>query len=209
MTKHATSISLLVPTAAQNKKGPRPRKPQQPTKPPSPVPFEANLRLARGAGTAPRNCPPRSRVWCLLNVSPPRSRALAPPTSSRLARGSRPLERISASLEVSLRSRRLACSPDRGIKRSDTPWAHVLKANPYHAGFLTQHGNLIPTLFEQLAVVPPSPVMCMYCVGGPVSLRGTMPPTLVLPSRHAPRKGTVALSKGVRPPIQRPSRMTP
>jgi hypothetical protein len=32
----------------------------------------ANLRLARGAGTVPRNSSPRSRVWRPLNVSLPR-----------------------------------------------------------------------------------------------------------------------------------------
>jgi hypothetical protein len=50
----------------------------------------ANLRLARGAGTASRNSTPRSRAWRPFNKLPSRSRALAPRTDFRLVRGVRP-----------------------------------------------------------------------------------------------------------------------
>jgi hypothetical protein len=112
----------------------------------------ANLRLARGTGTASQNSPPRSRAWRPLNVSPPRSRALASRASFRLAREFRPLEQVSASLEAFLRPRRPACFRDRGIKCSDTPWTPGSKTNPRHANLLTQPGNLIPTRFEQPAL---------------------------------------------------------
>jgi hypothetical protein len=134
----------------------------------------ANLRPARGASTALRN-------------SPPRSRALAPQTSFHHARRSRLLERASASLEASLRPRRPAYSPDRGIKCTNTPRPPGSKANPHHADLMSQPWNRIPAPFEQPAAVQPSPTLCGCCAGWSVSLYGTVLPTPILPPHRTPR----------------------
>ena len=72
--------------------------------------------------------------------------------SSRLTRGTQPLERVSASLEATSEPRHHTCSHDRNIKCSGTSRAPGSKANPRHAGPLTQPGNQIPALFDQPAL---------------------------------------------------------
>jgi hypothetical protein len=178
MIKHATAKSRPAPATAQRQIKPTSQKASlahQTTIPQYPS-GEPPCR-SRGGHRATK-IPIFSRAWHPFSVSPPRSRALAPQTSSRLARGSRPLERVSASLGASLRPQCPACSPDRGIKCSDAPWVPGSKANARHADLLTQPGNPIPALFKQPAVVPPSPMMCECCAGWPVSLCCTVPPTL-------------------------------
>jgi hypothetical protein len=122
----------------------------------SPGTPQANLHLAQGVGTAPRKSPPRSSAWRPFNVSPPRLRALAPRTSFRLARGFRPLEQASASLEASLDPRHPSCAPDQGIKCTEASQAPGSKMNPRHADLLTWPGNQISALFEQPVTVQPS-----------------------------------------------------
>jgi hypothetical protein len=120
---------------------------------------------------------------------------LAPPRAgSRLTQGSQPLAGGSASLEAALDQRCRAHSPNRGIKCSDASMVPGSKANPRHVGLLTPPGNRIPTLFDQ-------PTLCSHprCYAGAVRdgqrIRNTVPPTLVPPPRHTPRKRTAAPSK--------------
>jgi hypothetical protein len=118
------------------KKGPWPKKPQQPIKPPAPTP------LGRTSVSLEGQTPHRETPASLEHVAPPR-------VSSRLARGSRPLVLASASLETSLGSRRHTYSPDQGIKSSDTSRAPGSKANPHRANLQAPPGNHISTMFDQ------------------------------------------------------------
>jgi hypothetical protein len=71
-------ISRPAPAAAQRQIKPMAQKASMAHQTAIPGAPRVNLRLARGAGTAPRNSPPRSRARCPLSASPPRSRASAP-----------------------------------------------------------------------------------------------------------------------------------
>jgi hypothetical protein len=79
--------SYPAPVAAQKQIKPTTQKASLAHQTAIPSTPRANLRLARGADTAPQNSPPRSRAWRPFGVSLPRSRALAPRASLRFARG--------------------------------------------------------------------------------------------------------------------------
>jgi hypothetical protein len=122
-----------------------------------------NLRLTRGAGTAPQNPCLARGLGTPSDEFSPRSKVPAPRVRLHLARGHP-------------RPAALYLLHDRDIKHSDTSRAPGSKADPRHTDPLTLPGNHILMLFDQ-------PALCSHprCYAGrPVSFRRTMPPIPIL-----------------------------
>jgi hypothetical protein len=114
--------------ATQGKEKPMAQKASVAHQTASPSTPQANLRHARAADTAPRNPRLARGRGAPSSEFLPRSRVLAPRVSLRLA-------------QASLSPRRRACSPDQGIKSSDTSRAPGSMSIPRHTGLLTPPGN--------------------------------------------------------------------
>jgi hypothetical protein len=139
----------------------------------------ANLCLARGADTAPRNPRPARGHGAPSGGFPPRSR-------SPSAHGAAPALPIGALKALTCR----------------TPES---KGNPRHVSLLTPPGNQISALFDQPALCSHP----QRCAGWLVSFLNTLPPTPIPRPHHTPRKRTVAPSKDIWPPTRRQPRTTP
>jgi hypothetical protein len=121
--------------------------------------------------------------------SPPHSRVPDPRADLRLARGFRPLERVTASLKASPRpAAPHLLSPTRALNAPTHRRRSGQRTNPCHADPLTLPGNLAPTLCGQPATVRPSPALCECCAQWQgVILRHcatrSHPPSMSLPSK--------------------------